>query len=730
LASYAALVDAESAPAQDGPASMRALLLDLYQAQILIDLLADIHVKLHTRYDLEGAEELITRLDPILRGQADFAAARASLAWAWYARWRGEQRARWQKRALSDSTDAYRWSNQMTRALELAERRAASTPEIAAALDPLRMEYFWDWPGYVPWLPGNAVENQQTLRRYADTVALYAVHEFSVLSWLVNQPQLADRKVALISSMDGRFDGNPAFVQFQAYALMATGDTKGAEALLRRHVAARPLGSGPYLSYADLLATQGRHREAFHVIESYPGFAEDSGASRVELSNLAGQAAWLFWPTGQFAQARPLLEKSASYDVGSGYTLTSAALIALDDGDPDAAARTYFKQANRYSDLEALNRYFELIFALGRPEEAWRTFAEVHRDGNGGKVLFAIAQGARALGWTDQRTLEWLGSPRNAALADGTFFYAPRAALAASIIDRVLPADLEGVVRSFKMESPYRIDQKTGKIVARPDPTLAPSEHREICGPSRYGGGPAREWSQADHVDSHLVYFARGYQALDRGQYAQAFSALDQAARLFMFFESDCENVSYMLSYLALAAAMVNDTAALQEYLRDAPYGDRNVNYNLALAVIAAIEQRHKDAEVHLQAARNRWTWRRHHALPAHFIYADILERLYQQTKAPLYRDELLRWVRIRQRVQPFEAWPYAKEYQYSRLPADRQRALGMALYLDVQSATLRDVSADEAAAARAALAPSNPFLAWRKRLAPAPASEGPSAAN
>lgn len=730
FASYAALVDAESAPLRNGPGLMRALLLDLYQAQIAIDLLADIHVKLHTRYDLEGAEELITRLDPVLRGQPDFSAARTSLDWAWYARWRGKQRARWLERALSDSRDAYRWSNQMTRALELAERRAASTPEIAAALDPLRMEYFWDWPGYVPWLPVEALEHEQSLNHYADLVSRYAVHEFSLLAWLLAQPKLADRKDELIASMSGRFDGDPRSVQFRANTLMGSGDMKAAEALFRRHVAARPLGSGPYLSYADLLATQGRHREAFRIIESYPGFAEDSEASRVELSNLAGQAAWLFWPTGQFAQARPLLEKSASYDVGSGYTLTSAALIAVDNGDPDSAAKTYFQQANRYSDLEALNKYFELIFALGRPEEAWRTFAEVHRDGNGGKVLAAIAQGVRALDWTDQQTLEWLGSPRNASLADGTFFYAPRAALAASIIDRELPADLEGVMRSFKTQSPYNIDQKTRKIVARPDPALAPSEHREVCGPSRYGGGLTKELSPGEQIDSHLVYFARGYQALDRGQYTQAFSELDHAARLFDFYENNCENVSYMLSYLALAAAKAKNTTALKEYLRAVAYGDRNVNYNLALAVIAAIEERHEDAEAHLGHARNRWAWHRYHALPAHFIYADILERLYRETKISLYRDELLRWVKIRQRVQPFEAWPYAKEYQYSHLPVDRQRALGMALYLDPQSATLRDVSVEEAAEARAALATNNPFLAWRKMPAPAPASDGQNAAN
>jgi hypothetical protein len=730
FASYAALVDAEPAPARDRPALMRALLLDLYQTQIAADLLADIRMKLHSQYVLEAAEELIARLDPILQGHPDFAAARASLAWEWYARWRGEQRARWLERALSDSKDAYRWSNRTTRALVRAERSAASTPEIAAALDSLRMEYFWDWPGYVPWLPGNAQESLPALRRFADRVLRYAVHEFSVLSWLLEQPKLADRKDALTASMAGRFDGNPGAVQFRANALMAAGDMKAAEDLLRRHVAAGPLGAGPYHSYADLLATQGRHREAFRVIASYPGFAQDSGAGRVELSNIAGQAGWLFWPTGQFEQARPLLKKSADYDTGSAVSLSSSALIALDDGDPDSAARTYKQQARRYSDLEALNSYFELIFALGRPEEAWRTFEEVHRDGNGGKVLAAIAQGARVLGWTDQRTIEWLGSPGNASLADGTFFYAPRAALAASIIDREPVGDLEGVMRSFKAASPYRIDQQTRKIVARPDPAMARSERREICGPSRYDGGPARELTQGDRIDSHLVYFARGYQALDRGQHAQAFSALDEAARLFEFFDNDCENVSYMLPYLALAAAKVKHTSALQEYLRDVPRRDRNVNYNLALAVIAAIDQRHQDAESYLRQARNRWTWYRYHALPAHFVYADILELLYRETEAPLYRDELLRWVRIRQRVQPFEAWPYAKEYQYSRSPANRQRALGMALYLDVESATLRDVSAEEAAAARAAVAAGNPFLAWRKRPAPAHAKEGHSAAN
>ncbi len=248
----------------------------------------------------------------------------------------------------------------------------------------------------------------------------------------------------------------------------------------------------------------------------------------------------------------------------------------------------------------------------------------------------------------------------------------------------------------------------------KPDPTAAATQPSVVCGPSHYGKGPTEGMSKVSQVDSGLVYFAKGYRALTRQQPAEAFATFDQAARLLQFFGSDCESVSYMLPYLALAAAQMKNTTALRAYLDDVAYWDRNVNYNLALAILAAFDSKHQDAAGYLDTALNRWTSNSSQPLPPEYIYADVLERLFTLTREPQYRDRLVQWARIRQRVSPTDAWAYSMEYRYTQDASQRIRALGMALYLDPRSTRLSGVNATEAAAAKALVDARNPFLAWR----------------
>lgn len=715
LTRYDALVRAGKVPARGVEPLMQWLVLDLYQAQVLTDVLGGIYATLDTRALLDDANTLLGRYDSVLRGHPDFTAARARLAWREYARWRGQQRAQWQTHALRNTLDAFHHSNRSSRALEFTERQAASTPEIAAALDPVRTEYFWDWPISKTWVPASVREDRTAMRWYSDAIAKYAVTEYSMLSWVAQRPVVADQQKVLWQATQNRFDGAPDLLQDRVGDLLRQFELKGAEQVLRRYVEARPLSVGPYQQYAEFLIAQGRHQEASQMFNSYPGFAKDSGENRVGLSNSAGYVAWLWWPIGQFEYAKPMFERSARYNTGSAYSLDAAATLALDAGDPNGAAQRYMEQARRYSDLYALDRYFQLIFALGRPEEAWRIYDEVYRDGNGGRVIASIASGARVLGWSDRQVLDWLASAKNASLADGNYLYAPRAALAAALIDRD-PKDLPAMMSSFASASPYEIDAQAGKIVRRNDAAVANRGQRPICGPSRYSKANETGLGGRTQVDSHLSYFAKGYQALHQQQGAEAFRWFDEAARSFEMYEHRCEDVTYMLPYLALSAATVKNTAALEAYLQNVAYTDRSFNYNLALGILAAVKLQHADAERYFEGALNRWAADRYAPLPPAYVYADVLERLYQQTKAEQYRQRLVRWAKIRQRVAPADAWAYAKEYRYTTDAADRERALGMALYLDRQSITLAGVANAEATAAQAALAPRNNFLVWRKQ--------------
>jgi hypothetical protein len=701
----------KAAPGEDD--TLRWLLLDLLQAEVVAELVADGRATITTRDQPDEGHKLLARQAPLLRGHPDFEAMEAGLAWREYARWRGEQRAKWQAIALARIRDAYAFAGRATDAIDRAESRAPWTVEVANELRDLRYQSFWDWPVKVSLLSAAVTEDGKAMHWFADRASKYAVTEYPTLLWLTKQELLVDRKAVIEKSLEGRFDASPEFTIRRAGVLLHANDIKGAEAVLRRYVDARLHSFNPYDEYLHLLVSQGRHSEGYKMFLNMPAFDPQADTGRVALSNFTGMASNYFWDIGKFEYAVPLIERSAAYESGSAISISSTAREAIWRRDPDRAAKFHMEAARRYSDLGELDEYFKLIFALGRAEEAWQIYAEVYRDGNGGRVLGSIARHARQIGWTDTQVMDWLATPKNAALADGTFFYAPRAALSAAVIDRK-PADLPGLLARFATPSPYTLDRKDGKILRRQDPS-APSRARpEVCGPSRYGNGPVGGMAKVVSVDSNMRYFAQGYQALARNQYADAFAAFDAAARLFEAFGNNCEMVSFMLPYLAISAAHTGNTQALRDYLPGVAYRDRNVNYNLVLAVLAAFDARHTEAEGYLEAALNRWTGNRYQVLPVDFIYADVLEKLYEHTKHPGYRNRLVAFARVRQRVAPSDAWAYAKEYRYSTVATDRVAALGMALYLDPSSATLSGVSAGDAAAAREQVRQQNPFLAWR----------------
>ena len=696
--------------------AFRAMLLDLLQVEVVAGMLGDGYLTIDFKDLPDAGRKLLKEQDSILSGHPDFEAMRANVAWREYARWRGKQRAQWQTEALARTRAAYALSGWATSAIHNAERRADWKADIANELQGMRVESFWTWPVQAGHLTHAVLEDPAALRWYADRAVKYATTEFSMLAWLRDHDLLLDRKAAIEQTFAGRFNGSADFADQRSADLLAADDVAGAEAILKRYVDARLAAFEPYREYLDLLVSQGRHAEGYKMILGYPGFAPDSSVNVVGSSNYANLAAEYFWDAGRFDLALPLLERSAGYNTHSNLSLSSGAALALYKRDFDRSARAQMEIARRYSDLGALSEYFELIFALGRADEAWKIYEEVYRDGNGGKVLHAIAQHSRQIGWSEQRAIDWLATPRNAVLADGTFFYAPRAALAAAIVDREPVNDLAAIVQRFAAPSPYVLDKAGGKILRRGDPTRPVTQKPEVCGPSRYGKGPVGGMGKIDRADSSLVYFAQGYQALARNQHAEAFRQLDTAARLFEAYDAQCEAVSYLLPYLALAAAHTRNSAALSAYMAEVKYRDRNVNYNLVLAVLAAFEGRHAEAEKRLEQALNRWTTGRFQTLPAAYIYADVLERMYLHTKHPGYRDRLVRWAKIQQRVSPTDAWPFAKEYRYSSVDADRKAALGMALYLDPGSATLKGVSEAEAAAARTLFNEINPFKSQRKK--------------
>lgn len=640
-------------------------------------------------------------------GHPQLTAMQARIEWKEHDRYLGAEQARWLAAALRDTEDALHWSQRMTGLLIAIDHNVPEIPEVSERLAPYRDAYFWDLPGNIYWLPLQLRDDERARKHYRDMVLAHTVSEFYLFEWLLGQEEDERWLQAVRDAVPGRFRGNPNVAEFHAAALRDGGDLRGAEEIYRAIVGRDSAPYSAYDSLAEVLVEQGRFADAFRIVRSYPGFKADSGEDRIRLSNRAEFAAMLFYRIGQFEYALPLLQLSVDYDTNSNANMTSKAILAKERGDYQSAARIRMKQARTYRNFEALNAYLPLAFALGDYAPARAVFNEVHRDGNGWQLVSQMARSVRAEGWTDARIREWLSGERIRGLVDanGTYHSAAHAAVAAFIVDREPPPDFPELVRELQATSPYFTDEDGN--IAMINPHGLSRLEDVVCGPSDYASDT--EVSQGP-VDSHLVYFAKAYLALESGDHARAQDLLEQAASLFTYPASPCENTSYLMPFLAVAAALNRDTERLERYLERIPFEYRRTNYHLARAAIAGVSGREDEARQALDTALYRWSSDRFRTVPTRYVYADICRRLYEITGAEPYREQLLWWLGVHQRMHPASSWSYALEARYAADPLARQHALAMTLLLDRNSPTIEQASDSELTAARAWLVENNPF--------------------
>jgi hypothetical protein len=83
----------------------------------------------------------------------------------------------------------------------------------------------------------------------------------------------------------------------------------------------------------------------------------------------------------------------------------------------------------------------------------------------------------------------------------------------------------------------------------------------------------------------------------------------------------------------------------------------------------------------------------------------------YKVTGDDRYRQKLLQWTSVLQKIEPWNAWPYSFEAKYQDIPALRLKALAIAQYLDKDSDNIKDIPENEKAEANIWLRAHNPFI-------------------
>lgn len=222
---------------------------------------------------------------------------------------------------------------------------------------------------------------------------------------------------------------------------------------------------------------------------------------------------------------------------------------------------------------------------------------------------------------------------------------------------------------------------------------------------------PVREERQREAV-SDLVYFARGYAALRRGDFAGAKTAFRDAAAVY---DLSSEGMRYMLAYYAYAAANSGDTSAVEMLLGRMTPEEQGFDYQLAKAVVASLAYRHEEAVHAIELALQWRPITDGRPLQSAHQYAEIVEWIYESTRNAKYRDAMLAWAHANQ-DSPW-AWPHAIIAKHSRDPVERRRAAIAALYLDPNSERLSSLDQKDLDGAVRDFSQANPLLGSREEL-------------
>jgi hypothetical protein len=393
---------------------------------------------------------------------------------------------------------------------------------------------------------------------------------------------------------------------------------------------------------------------------AFPAFSSGANAAAAPAAGSGGEMLLL---AGEAELARPLLliaaQPGAEVTAGAPQ-LRARVLLAQLDGDWKAARDVSAALHDGHQDEHALTQAATQSFLLGHAEEGWRAFYEASKRFEHTGPWQAASAGHRLEGTKPDEVIAFAkrwkslsGQPAVEVRLRGRFLFDMLMVDRASS-DWALEALLE--------------------FAGEKDPVLA----------------------------AH----ARGYAAFKRSQYEEV---LAQLLPLQQAGKAD----PAALPWLALALMRTSRAAEVATLLPTGSSGRQPAFHALLASAYASGTK----GEVEVTLDR---LWDAFLAMPPTpsataplvppgYELLETCERLHALTGEQRYRDLLVDLARRQQRASP-QAWAYAFDARHAGHPDERERALGMALYLDAESEHVRAFTPEQRQRAADRLATSNPF--------------------
>ena len=662
----------------------------------------DNHWRLLTQQGLpERALELLQKYDSLLAGAPDFEYARFSALSASATRSNNINASSLMEAAVKAEMSAGYWSQGQTYVSRASVFRGTHTIALAEA-------YSRDFPRRSFWPVPYAFVSGTNASGACDSVA-YTVTELDVVGACL-QESAEPAKQQLLAQLRGRFHGHPQANDFlrESPAPAAKVDPAARIAEMRAAIKSNPDEWSNYSSLGQMLVQHGNYAEAQRVFLSYPGFKSKASGNGIRLSNYSyegGNA--MFW-RGQYELARPLYRIAAGLQTGSDASLSSAARLAQLDGEYTVAAEQYLDRAMRYNSPYAYRDYLSLLYVMGHRDEADSGFLQVAEISDNPQVWAAALVGQRMAGMRFEQLKAW-------ALADDVRKAHYRGRRFASwyatqwmTTDRVPAAEYVKLIAQLESGVSRTIDSQG--FVMRPHPLS--EQGLELVAPSAFRAGKAPKLPEGTAVKSEYVLLTDALVATHAAQYS---SAVDKFVALADRYPIEHGEMKVALAYFAFAAAKSGDKLDLEAFIESQPSPEQDFDVLLARAFFAASRREPQKAADALKLAFNQRPHTDSRPVMTEYQWAEACEIIGRETSDPRFERMLVEWAKQNQNLQPTQAWAYAVEAQYSKVPAEATRALGMAIYLDPESPRIAKVPAARRAAATAWLRANNPFLVEKK---------------
>jgi hypothetical protein len=462
-----------------------------------------------------------------------------------------------------------------------------------------------------------------------------------------------------------RFMGNPARDDFLLKLAEHKRDTAAYASLIEQKIREQPEEWSLYYSLAQAQLLAREPRQAQRTLLAYPLWRREK-ADAVALSNQAQEGGMLLLRAGEAELARPLFQIGAAYRTGSGAELWNGLWLArLDHNWPEI--RNWGRRLHQqHKDGWGLSDAAYASFLIGDPTEGWRTFYEASKQFEDARPWVAAAAGHRIAATSDD---ELIGFAKHWKSLSGD-------------------ATAEAMLRQQFVFGALMLDRSPG------DKTFA---YVVATG--------------GDATNPTYAPLATGYRAFKRRDYAGAIEHLTKLAEVgTRQSQTTQQQAALALPYLTAGLVKVGRGAEAQALLTDfQKRAGRDFYCLLASAYLQGLSGDTRAGLDDLWQAQLNWPDMGRVSIPPPFQVLESAEKLYELTGDARYKGALLDLAR-RQRVMWPWWWAYAFEAKYASDPAEREAALGVALFLDPQSEHLAGFSEAQRKRAQRWFAANNPF--------------------